>query len=374
MADDAAPESAGRTGLIVASVAAAVIALIGIFGAHGASVWAVPQVLQSDIARELTAAGLGGVDIEMDGQDARLLGFVGDSADIARAQRMAYAASGAGGPWAGGVTNVDITGLAVGRVDHPYTFRVTRRGNQFTLEGAVPSDRARRELIARAQRAAPNAAALDRMHVAGGAPSPYWRAIALGAIQQLARLGRGQARLNGANLVVVGDGSREQVQAVRDYYATPLPAPFAARADLTVTGEPLAIPELAGVDLSNASAQSCSTAFERLMATNVITFASGSSAIEDESRPLLNNLAMVARRCDGYAIEVAGHTDNLGAREANLELSRRRAMAVVAYLSQQNVAAERMTAVGFGPDRPVANNSTPQGQAANRRIVFTVRG
>jgi OOP family OmpA-OmpF porin len=82
----------------------------------------------------------------------------------------------------------------------------------------------------------------------------------------------------------------------------------------------------------------------------------------------------VALRCDRFSIEVAGHTDSLGGRDLNMELSARRAEAVAAYLAGQGVARARLSARGYGPDRPRVSNATPEGQAANRRIEFNVAG
>ncbi len=71
-------------------------------------------------------------------------------------------------------------------------------------------------------------------------------------------------------------------------------------------------------------------------------------------------------------LEVAGHTDNQGTREVNLDLSRRRAAAVVAYLVGKGVAAARLGSNGYGPDKPVASNDTEDGRAANRRVQFNI--
>jgi OOP family OmpA-OmpF porin len=110
------------------------------------------------------------------------------------------------------------------------------------------------------------------------------------------------------------------------------------------------------------------------MERNVINFAEGSAALAPASRTVLNALASVALRCDRFSIEVAGHTDNTGDRTSNMDLSRRRADAVAAYLAGQGVARARLSAHGYGPDRPRSSNATPAGQAANRRIEFYVSG
>ena len=119
-------------------------------------------------------------------------------------------------------------------------------------------------------------------------------------------------------------------------------------------------------------AEACENAFGRLMERNVINFATGDAAIAPSSRQTLNARPPSALRCDRFSIEVAGHTDNVGAREVNMELSRRRADAVAAYLAGQGVARWRLTARGYGPDRPRSSNATETGQAANRRIEFYV--
>jgi outer membrane protein OmpA-like peptidoglycan-associated protein len=71
-------------------------------------------------------------------------------------------------------------------------------------------------------------------------------------------------------------------------------------------------------------------------------------------------------------IEVAGHTDNVGFSGMNLDISRRRAKAVLAYLVSKGVAPSRLTSNGYGPDQPVAKNDTEAGRAANRRVQFNI--
>jgi len=70
---------------------------------------------------------------------------------------------------------------------------------------------------------------------------------------------------------------------------------------------------------------------------------------------------------------VQGHTDNTGTREHNLELSQKRAGSVVAYLVEKGVEAGRLEAKGYGPDVPIADNATPEGQEQNRRVEFKIK-
>jgi OOP family OmpA-OmpF porin len=71
-------------------------------------------------------------------------------------------------------------------------------------------------------------------------------------------------------------------------------------------------------------------------------------------------------------MEISGHTDSDGSEADNLALSERRAGAVADYLTAAGVDAERLVAVGYGESRPVRENETEQGKAANRRIEFRV--
>jgi OOP family OmpA-OmpF porin len=72
----------------------------------------------------------------------------------------------------------------------------------------------------------------------------------------------------------------------------------------------------------------------------------------------------------GQKVEIIGHTDNMGLRASNQNLSQARAEAVRSYLSGKGVPPDVLVASGQGPDRPVASNDTAEGRARNRRIEF----
>jgi outer membrane protein OmpA-like peptidoglycan-associated protein len=70
---------------------------------------------------------------------------------------------------------------------------------------------------------------------------------------------------------------------------------------------------------------------------------------------------------------VQGYTDSQGSTSFNQELSQRRADAVRTYLVSHGMAADRITAQGFGPGNPVADNASPEGRADNRRVEIVVQ-
>lgn len=103
-----------------------------------------------------------------------------------------------------------------------------------------------------------------------------------------------------------------------------------------------------------------------------ITFAPGSAQLDETSGAILDDIAEVLRRCGEMPFEVAGHTDSQGRAETNMALSQSRAEAVIAALGARAVLTASMQAVGYGADRPIADNATESGREANRRIEFAL--
>lgn len=104
-----------------------------------------------------------------------------------------------------------------------------------------------------------------------------------------------------------------------------------------------------------------------------VTFETGSANITEESKEQLNQLATMLKAYPKVNIGVEGFTDNTGDAAANVTLSQERATMVKAYLVGQGIDADRMEAQGFGADNPVADNSTEEGRAQNRRIEVVVK-
>jgi outer membrane protein OmpA-like peptidoglycan-associated protein len=112
----------------------------------------------------------------------------------------------------------------------------------------------------------------------------------------------------------------------------------------------------------------------KVLNLQVINFASASAHVPASAVEDLRQSAQVLMACshNGKAakLEVAGYSDNVGGDQANLQLSKKRAESVRAFLIKTGVPADSLSAQGYGDARPVASNDTASGRFANRRIEF----
>jgi len=99
-----------------------------------------------------------------------------------------------------------------------------------------------------------------------------------------------------------------------------------------------------------------------------IHFDTGKSTVKPESEPLIDQIVKLLKDNADLKISVEGHTDNVGDAKSNLKLSDDRAKSVVAALTKAGIQTSRLSAAGFGQDRPVADNRREEGRAKNRRV------
>lgn len=105
-----------------------------------------------------------------------------------------------------------------------------------------------------------------------------------------------------------------------------------------------------------------------------ITFDPGSATIATSAGRLLDRIAETLRECGRMEMEIGGHTDSQGSLEGNMRLSERRAEAVKAALLGRGAPVGDFVVKGYGPEFPIADNSTADGREANRRIEFRLTG
>jgi OmpA-OmpF porin, OOP family len=105
---------------------------------------------------------------------------------------------------------------------------------------------------------------------------------------------------------------------------------------------------------------------------NNIFFEFGKAELKPESYPELNRIATFFKSNTKIVSEISGHTDNVGSDEVNNKLSQERADVVRKYLLTQGVPTEKLTAKGYGKNKPKVANDTPENQAINRRVEFEI--
>jgi OmpA-OmpF porin, OOP family len=104
-----------------------------------------------------------------------------------------------------------------------------------------------------------------------------------------------------------------------------------------------------------------------------VRFKTGSAELEPESNSILNQVALTMKANRQIKrVRVEGHTDETGSRETNMRLSQARAESVRDYLVNRGVKSDRLSAQGFGPDRPLIKGTDDAARAKNRRVEFIV--
>jgi len=168
----------------------------------------------------------------------------------------------------------------------------------------------------------------------------------------LKQVSRGQLKIDGTTVSVRGEVANEaQRQRIASDFATRLNPTY------TVTN---------GLRVSAAD----QGVLDRTLANRIVEFESGQAVLTPTGKNILDEMAAAMLKLKGQKVEIIGHTDNVGLRTSNQNLSQARAEAVRNYLAGKGIPAETLVASGSGPDRPIASNDTVEGRARNRRIEF----
>ncbi|MGB3085680.1 MAG: OmpA family protein, partial [Saprospiraceae bacterium] len=103
-----------------------------------------------------------------------------------------------------------------------------------------------------------------------------------------------------------------------------------------------------------------------------ILFETGSAQLNAISNEQISNIAGILKAMPNVEFKIGGYTDNTGDTKANIQLSQERANAVMQALIDLGIPSNRLTAEGYGPEHPVADNGTAEGREQNRRVAIRV--
>lgn len=103
-----------------------------------------------------------------------------------------------------------------------------------------------------------------------------------------------------------------------------------------------------------------------------LEFETGKDIIRSESYESLNELATLMKKKPSWKLKISGHTDNVGKPAANMELSKKRAMAVKKYLAAQGISDDRFVVKWYGQTQPLVPNTTPENKQKNRRVEMLI--
>jgi len=223
------------------------------------------------------------------------------------------------------------------------------------VTGTVADEATKAALLERLRGVYGTARVVDQLSVGTVSTPASWSAYVTRVIGPNLRLVKGgQLKVDGNNVSLRGDVANEgQRQQIAGDIAASLNPTYTVNNGLRV----------------QASQQGV---LDAALADRIIEFESGKAALTPGGTAVLDGMTAALHKLKGVKVEVIGHTDNAGSRAGNLSLSQARAEAVKSYVVGQGIAAESIAVSGEGPDRPVADNRTPEGKARNRRTEFKV--
>lgn len=245
---------------------------------------------------------------------------------------------------------------------------VLEPGGAVRLAGSVRDATARDAIASFAAALFGHERIIDATMVAPDLPEG-WPGRVLAGVEALSLLKEGALAITpeGASLDGWAIGADGEAKARALFASRQVPARVALRFDAAA-----AAAEAEARARAENPAGACRDAIQAVLAAAPISFAPGAATLDPGAEPAMAALASALADCPPVDFEIAGHTDAQGDPERNLALSRDRAAAVKAALDAAGLPHVAFVARGYGAERPVADNDTEEGRAANRRIEFTL--
>lgn len=295
-------------------------------------------------------------EVRLTDYEVRLSGIAMD--DYARIQATASVAN-LSDPWSG---IADIEGPSLWKAQHI-------NGN-LVLSGSCESLEERAEIAEIAQSYF-DGPVIDDMTVASSDYNDWIEGVRLG-LPHFSKFEAGEMEFqpSGDGFRIEGEATGSTLQFLREDMAKlngQYPVNIKAEA---VT---IALEEVSRIDFSTNPRQACQAGFDLILADNAVMFDPGSAEISRANGVRLDKIMAVSALCaDTLRFEIAGHTDTGEATADHVGLSRARAQAVAGYMQAAGFETGRLSIAGYGAEQPKLDNTSPEGQAVNRRIEFKV--
>ena len=233
---------------------------------------------------------------------------------------------------------------------------VVVHAEMVVIEGTVPNEASKQVILTKMYLTYGQENIVDKIQVrAVTAPNGWSNTIAHVITEDLKKVKQGKLSVRGTQMDLSGKMSNpNDIQPTTTKFQSLVSAPYHLTTRLSV---------------NQAEQQMIDAALKH----RIIEFESGSAVLTASGTKILDEMSLALKKVDGKKVKVIGHTDSSGDANKNLILSQRRAAAVKNYLIGKNIAAENLTAEGFGSNQPVADNTTAEGRRKNRRIEFEVQ-
>ncbi len=268
------------------------------------------------------------------------------------------------------LTGAAVTAPAATLATVPASLEARLQGGKLVLNGVLPNADAKNRLLARATELYGAAGFTDNtLRVSGPGVGNVqagagWLDWALGLLPIPKKLGtEGALALLTDEVTVRGVLPNQAARSAVLQEVTALLPGTVKLNDLTT---------VAGNALSEAQLKAQSD-LNRILLKG-IEFASGKNDLSTASTAPLLEAAAALKAVPAVKVEIGGHTDNVGNAASNNALSLARANSVKKFLTGQGIAADRLTAKGYGPTQPIADNATDTGKQRNRRIESRILG
>ncbi len=306
----------------------------------------IPSTLQTHLTKKLVDQGYDWVRVGVQGRNVTLSGNAPTAKD-------SFAVLGVIEKY---TPIVRIRDQITPRIIQPYSMKMAWDGKQLLLNGYIPDQSSYDDFLKSAYQLLDKNKIQGHLMLGAGAPE-NWQQIIKTSLQQLLKLKQGNLEITNYSLYFAGQ--------------TPY---LAKRNEITQSfSQYKQYERMLNIVANDENNIICQAKFKKLLDNSNIKFTSGKATLDKSSYPLLTKLANIASLCSQSIISIEGHTDNLGSEATNLKLSQQRARAVMNWLFQQGIAEQQLSAIGYGSQRPIADNDTEEGRAINRRIEFVVK-